>query len=241
MPKVISLTEWQAGYRFSHVGGRTHQSRAWRVDFSAWRDNQVSPALDFIRKSGLRAEAQQLNQALANLRQFVVQISEINITRLLLGSDEVTRRINIQLEAIGRTEAAVHARLNAVQGILPIKYTDLPAYDTPRGWMTAEAARDADGDAGRIVAVERIFQGNYQGERGAPVEGFPHYHVNGQAFDVMSIRHPDMILGFTDHMDNTGPGRMASGRVRAMETNAANNGWAWIAIVNSSLRHINNI
>jgi hypothetical protein len=152
--------------------------------------------------------------------------------------------INEALNDLGQKEKDKEAAYARAAGGNTITHKKLPAFDTPRGFMSPQAW-DAvrDGDA---AAVALIFEGNTQGERSAPKGGFTHVHVDGFGSRVMSY-HLDpekgkkRIIAFTGHMDNTAPGRAEAARATAAAEEAERDGWVWVAIINNGFYRITEV
>ncbi len=153
--------------------------------------------------------------------------------------------INGALDDLGQKEKDKEAAYARAAGGNTITHKELPAFDTPRGFMSPKAW-DAAVGVPAAKAVAKIFQGDNGGERDAPVGGHKHVHVDGEHGRVMSY-HLDLekgkkrIIAFTRHMDKTGPGRAAAARAAAAAEEAEQYGWVWVAIINNEFYRITEV
>ena len=154
---------------------------------------------------------------------------------------DVVLATNRALDALAKEEQDQQTLCDEIRDGLTIAHRDLPALDTPTGFMTPQAWKNA-GPGDDAAAVGKIFSGDNGGERSAPMGGFTHVHVAGDAHNVMSY---DMaakkILAFTGHMDNTKNGKAESSKAVNAITEADTKGWVWVAVIGESLYRITSI
>lgn len=209
-------------------------ARDWRVAFNTYRTDQLIPAFRYIRRNDGGPLAHQLEYKFGQLRhkqdaQYSVAIADF------------VGEVNRELDAIALNDAG---RASFIGVPLPvIKHRNLPAYDVPCGRMTRNAVHGTGG-ANDIAAIRRVLKDDLTGERSAPVNGFPHFHVAGLATNVMSIEHsanaryPSDILAFTGHIDMSQPGQTELALVVTARTHAQTNGYVWVAIINDTLHRV---
>jgi hypothetical protein len=154
---------------------------------------------------------------------------------------DVVLAANKALDALAKEEQDLHTLCADINDGSTIAHKDLPALDTPTGFMTPQAWKNS-GPGDDAAAVGKIFSGDNGGERSAPMGGFTHIHVAGDAHNVMSYDlDSKKILAFTDHMDTTKNGKAESAKAVNAISEAGRKGWVWVAIIKDSFYRITSI
>lgn len=238
--RVDGFAEWLGE---SHARSGAYYDRGtardYRVAKHNYRTEILLPAIREIRAQGRGAEAHNLEQAYGAVRDLPQET-------IFGGMGTHADNVNAELNAIAVAEGSAYPQCVGV-ALPTIQHSLLPTYDTPRGWMTRQAANSAGGQSD-IDAIREVFERNYGGMRSAPVHGYPHFHVNGLASRVMSIAPPNLmqqtpmppnrILAFTGHIDGSNPGQTQQGIVNTAVNDALSKGWVWVAIINDTLHRI---
>lgn len=216
---------------------------AWKKQrdvMHTYRTRHLDPALAELRLFAKGAQAHVHDAAFGALRRGADDPA--TVARKL---DELAVAVNVDLAALATTQSQTYPRFTGAIAALPdVAERELKAYHSAflpgtwhqptvlfKGWMTRQACADiADDD---YPVVYKIFAagrsgGAPDGERGAPPTGYTHIHVNGDANRCVSYED-GRVIGFTAHMDNTGPGRAQSAAAKAMKDDALANGWVWVA------------
>lgn len=216
---------------------------AWKKQrdaMHAYRTRHLDPALAELRLFSKGSEAHDHDAAFGALRR-----GSDDAATLARKLDELALAVNTDLAKLATAQSQAVQRFAGTVDALPnVAERDLKAYhsaflpgswDRPtvlfKGWMSRGACADiVPGDyqvVYKIFAAERSG-GSPDGERSAPVGGYTHIHVGGDAHRCVSYED-GRVIGFTGHMDSSGPGRVQSAAATRMKTDAGTSGWVWVA------------
>lgn len=244
--RLISFSDFieRRGYGAAFDKTASHAAHKRR---QAYQDYRVLTAFDkvaglnatlaHLRAKGKGASAQTVDQAFGKHRHDSKSPWEI-VADIELN---VVTPANKVLKDLAEAERDSHKALADVNDGFTVAHSALPAFDTPTGFMTPQAWKSAGG-GDDIAAIGRILSGDTGGERSAPMGGYTHVHVAGNAHNVMSYDSAKKeIFAFTGHMDNTSPGKAQSRIASQAITEAGLKGWVWVAVFGGKLYRITSI
>lgn len=229
--RVANFTTWKAKYP-GHSGRAN--SRDGRVLPNLYRTEILLPAFEALAARHPRSTIIELANDYGELRRFAYDFGR-GLDDFGIKLHAYVLKINNMFDALAAIDSSVNPQF---VGVKPrtMKQRDIPSYDTTYGWMTP-GAYDACG-AGDYPTIQAVFLGTASGVRSAPAGGHPHYHINGDAHNVMSVDINNRILAFTDHIDSTGPGRAQKRIVDDIVANTQQIGWIWVGFVQGQLYRV---